>query len=144
MKPGIGNGESGIDKVRWLSCFYLPLYKRGIEGDLLFATLATGSEGKSKSKSFRAGARVTFVLPKVTKSARAGRDPGPKSGPGPLRFSEVEARRPNSLRSNKGASSASPSCDARFALRREGSKGNSNSIDKRAGGQSREFVGIFL
>jgi hypothetical protein len=29
MKPGIGNGKSGIGKAQLLSCFYLPLYKKG-------------------------------------------------------------------------------------------------------------------
>jgi hypothetical protein len=38
MKPGIGNGESGMGKapLRPWSC--LPLHKSGIEGDLLFAS----------------------------------------------------------------------------------------------------------
>ena len=62
MKPGIGNGESGIGKARWLSCFYLPLYQRGIEGDLLFAMLAMGSKSKGNNSKSNCNSLTGFAV----------------------------------------------------------------------------------
>ena len=58
---------------------------------------------------------------------------------GALRFSAIRARRPNSLRSNKGASSALLTCDARLALRRRraSNKSSSNSSNSSNSGASR-------
>src|SRR5690606_16915518 len=63
------------------------------------------SRDKNRINSFRAEARVTFVLAKVTKTVVARRDPDRLRRSGPLRFSDVGARGPNSLRSDKGRSS---------------------------------------
>ncbi|WP_310151161.1 hypothetical protein, partial [Luteimonas sp. 3794] len=68
-------------------------------------------------QGFRAVARLTFVLAKVSKTVFAGRDPPRLGRGGPLRFSVDGARSPNSLRSDMGCSSAPPRCDARLALR---------------------------
>ncbi|QNH14453.1 hypothetical protein HEP75_03924 [Xanthomonas sp. SI] len=94
----------------------------------------------------RRSARVTFVLAKVTKTAPARHEPVRYSRTGALRSSRRAARRPNSLRSNKGASSAARHCGARLALRREvlratahgNSKSNSNSSRATAKGSKRE------
>ncbi|MCD9126554.1 hypothetical protein [Luteimonas fraxinea] len=67
-------------------------------------------------QSFRAVARLTFVLAKVSKTIFAGRDPPRYSRGDPLRFSDDGARSPHSLRSDMGSSPTPPSCDARLAL----------------------------
>ncbi|MDR6992123.1 hypothetical protein J2X52_002234 [Luteimonas sp. 3794] len=68
-------------------------------------------------QGFRAVARLTFVLAKVSKPVFAGRDPTRLRRAVPLRFSGDWARSPNSLRSDMGCSSTPPPCDARLALR---------------------------
>src|SRR5690606_36321804 len=75
------------------------------------AKAKTEEQEKNNGNSFRAEARVTFVLAKVTKTAVARRDPDRLRRSGPLRFSDDGARGPNSLRSDKGRSPAPPSCD---------------------------------
>ena len=56
---------------------------------------------------------------KGTKSPSAGRDPSRLRRAGSLCSSPDAARRPNSLRSNMGASAAAAGCGARLALRLE-------------------------
>ena len=82
----------------------------------------------------RRSARVTFVLAKVTKTAPARHEPVRWSRTGPPRSSRRTARRPNSLRSNRGASSAARHCGARLALRRDvlTATANGNSKGSRA------------
>ncbi|WP_394001159.1 hypothetical protein ACF3M1_12640 [Luteimonas sp. WGS1318] len=100
---------------------------------------ARAAKAVDQKQGFRAVARLTFVLAKVSTTARrrwrtakparrasaesasqtvfAGRDPARLRRTGPLRFSVHEARSPNSLRSDMGCSPASRPCDARLALR---------------------------
>src|SRR5690606_18233345 len=105
----------------------LPLCARGASPGGL-----TKSEAKNQERinSFRAEARVTFVLAKVTKTAVARRDPDRLRRSGPLRFSDGGARGPNSLRSDKGRSSAPPSCDARLALWLQGQRRRATATAK--------------
>jgi hypothetical protein len=84
---------------------------------LILPVIHWSSQENLESKARLSRLQRDFLLSwqKEAKPLLAGRDP-PLRG-GPLRFSEVRARRPNSLRSDKGASSARTSCDARLALR---------------------------
>jgi hypothetical protein len=85
-------------------------------------------------------------LAKVTKTAPARHEPVRWSRTGPPRSSRRTARRPNSLRSNRGASSAARHCGARLALRRDvltatatangNSKSSSDSERLEAGGKA--------
>ncbi|VXB76530.1 hypothetical protein LUTEI9C_60007 [Luteimonas sp. 9C] len=72
---------------------------------------------EDQRQGFRAVARLTFVLAKISKTVFAGRDPPRYGRGGPLRFSDDGARSPNSLRSDMGCSSTPSPCDARLALR---------------------------
>ena len=97
------------------------------------------ASAKSKNRASALVARLTFVLSRVSTAARtrwrtakparrasargasqtaiAGRDPARLRRAGPLRSLPDAARRPNSLRSDMGASTAAPACRARLALR---------------------------
>ena len=79
-------------------------------------------KGEDQVQGFRAVARLTFVLAKVSKTVFAGRDPPRYSRGGPLRFSDDGARSPNSLRSDMGCSTTPSPCDARLALRLDSSQ----------------------
>src|SRR5690606_5669587 len=102
--------------ARALSARNAPDFSLCACGALLGGAWKQRPRNKNRINSFRAEARVTFVLAKVTKTAVARRDPDRLRRSGPLRFSDGGARGPNSLRSDKGRSSAPPSCDARLAL----------------------------
>ena len=80
-----------------------------------FACEQRHEQERRQEQSFRAVARVTFVLAKVTKTAIAGREPIRLRRIGPLCFSAGGARGPNSLRSDTGRSTTPPPSDARLA-----------------------------
>ena len=107
-------------KERWLALSarnaFGPVFRFALLAASTGRSLEAKPKDKNKGNSFRAEARVTFVLAKVTKTAVARRDPDRLRRSGLLRFSDDGARGPNSLRSNKGRSSAPSSCDARLAL----------------------------
>ncbi|MDR6991532.1 hypothetical protein J2X52_001637 [Luteimonas sp. 3794] len=96
----------------------------------VYASLFAGSTDRlravhkrlNQEQGFRAVARLTFVVAKVSKTVFAGRDPARLRRTGSLCFSVHEARSPNSLRSDMGCSPASRPCDARLALRLDRSK----------------------
>ena len=74
--------------------------------------------GGHQARSFHARrARLTFVWSKVARTVFAGRDPAGLRSSGPLRAAPDAARRPDSLRSDRGAFTAAPGCGARPALR---------------------------
>ena len=74
--------------------------------------------GGHQARSFHARrARLTFVWSKVARTVFAGRDPAGLRPSGPLRAAPDTARRPDSLRSDRGAFTAAPGCGARPALR---------------------------
>ncbi|MDR7191594.1 hypothetical protein J2W68_000296 [Luteimonas terrae] len=96
----------------------------------VYASLFAGSTDRlravhkrlNQEQGFRAVARLTFVVAKVSKTVFAGRDPARLRRTGSLCFSVHEARSPNSLRSDIGCSPASRPCDARLALRLDESR----------------------
>ena len=86
-------------------------------------------------QGFRAIARLTFVLAKVSKTVFTGRDPPRYGRGGPLRLSVDGARSPNSLRSDMGCSTTPTPCDARLAQRLKLDQercNNTSNIDSRS------------
>lgn len=83
---------------------------------LFFACLEKKAKGRSRAFA-RCAAEFLLTGQKEPKALSAGREPSRLRRAGPLRSLPLAARRPNSLRSDMGASTAATGCGARLALR---------------------------
>ncbi|MFL6587296.1 MAG: hypothetical protein ACJ8GV_10490, partial [Luteimonas sp.] len=74
--------------MKALHLLQLLVFALALSLDFLRGRQTDCSQGEDQVQGFRAVARLTFVLAKVSKTVFAGRDPPRYSRRGPLRFSD--------------------------------------------------------